>query len=191
MFMHVHQQRIQCVERQKKGLNSGKGSREHAGSYLLNRHHKCRLSSNHLDSFHGSRVRKKTPTHSIGLVAGAVLMWWTCPCWEQGEDQAGAQAGKHPAVSHRGQARDHVPWECPCQESRRSSTSNPPPQLWLQKSGFTTVWQDRLYLHSHIRNPAGLYDAVYSVLPQLTYSLQKDFFVTTVAGATYTIKRLF
>lgn len=134
--MHVHHQRIRCVQRQE-GPNSGKGSGGHAGSKLLNQQRKCLLSSSLLGSFHGTRVRKKNLKHCIGLVAGAVFMWCTCPCWEQGEDQAGAQAGKHPTSSHRRQARDRVPGECPCQETWRISTSNPPPQLCLKKKKST------------------------------------------------------
>jgi len=72
--MHAHQQRIQCLEKQKEGPNNGKGSSGHAGSYLLNRHPKCRLSSDLLDSFHGSGVRKKTQN--------VALAWWQewCSC---------------------------------------------------------------------------------------------------------------
>lgn len=66
--------------------------------------------------------------------------------------------------SHKGQARHPVPGECPCQETQRLSTSNPPPQLCFREGkknlkkikALKIVWQDRFYLQSHIWNPARL-----------------------------------
>lgn len=185
MFTHVHQQRIHYVESQKEGPNNGKGSRGHAGSYLLNRHSKCLLSSNFLHSFCGSRARKKPQN--------TVLAWWQeqCSCIPRvpGGNKERTRLERRlantllsatetkPGTMCQGSNLARKPGEAALQIHLRNSGS--------KKSGFTTVWQDRIYLHSHTRNPAGLYNAVYSVLPWRRYLLQEDFFVTTVAGATY------
>lgn len=150
--MHVHQQRIRCVERQKEGPNSGRGSRGHAGSYLLNRHPNHLTSSNLLDSFHGSRARKTQNT---------ALAWWQeqCSCdtlWFPAENKETTRLERRlantppsateaePGTMCQGSALARKPGEAALQIHLRSSGS--------EKSGFTTVWQVRLYLHSHIWN---------------------------------------
>lgn len=86
--------------------------------------------------------------HRIGSVAGTVLMRCTCPRWDQVEEQAGAQAGRHPAGSHR--AGDCVPGERPSRKPREAALQIHPGNSSSKKGGFTTVQQGRLYLHTHI-----------------------------------------
>lgn len=160
MFMHVLQQRIQCVERAKEGPKSAKGSREHSGS-LLNRHPKFYLSSNLLDSFHGSRLRKKQSKtqHWPGGRSGAHVMSMSVLGARRGPDwSTGWQTLRHePQRLTQGLCARWAPLPGNLETQHFKSTSA---SLAPKSHGHTTVWQDRLYLHSNTQNPVELRDAV-------------------------------
>lgn len=147
MFTHVRQQRIHCVEGQKEGPNSGKGSRGHAGSYLLNRHPKCLLSSYLLDSFHGSRVRQKTQS--------TALAWQQEQCSCVAHDPDGnketTRLANTPPSAIEAKPGTMCQWSNLARKPGEAAF-----QIHLCNSGskkksvYTTVRQGRLYLHSHI-----------------------------------------
>lgn len=152
--MHVHQQRIQCVERQKGGPNRGKGNKERAGNYLLNRHPKGHLSSNLLDSLHGNRVRKNPKPAALAWCqeqcscdAHVLLGTKRGPGWQTPRRQSPSQGPCARGVPLLGDPEKH--------HFKSTSATLGPKKGDLQQSGKMG------YICTHVSKTQQDFDAIY------------------------------